>query len=451
MTDPEPDEADAGNDDDPRHRISDLAANVGHLAGNVTHLAAENVSHLAENVSHIAEDAWNLLDFRRRLVLAGLALRQGVRRMRGSLVPILTAGIAAWIAYVIAHWGLGHPTPFFAPIASWICLGFTYNRVPRKVLEIGAGVALGVVVGELILATVGAGGWQLALGLPIAALIARVLDRGDLFTIQAGVNAMVVVGMGTILGAAAGAGPSRFLDAVIGAGVALLFTVLFPGDIVYRPRRYVANLLAELATAYTMLAEGLREGNRERIRDAHAQLRGIQDIVEDARTVLQSSADIIRISPTLRRHRAQVDELGRQLELSTRAAHTTEMLLRQSRGVVDERGPLPIIAGLMDDTAATLNALSGSVRHWNTPKRARTLAIELAGKCAPGVANITDWRRNVLLSVMRSVAIDMLQLTGLSRIQAREYLPDAEGDLGGPEAVVTGDEGSAIWGAVRFD
>ena len=32
-------------------------------------------------------------------------------------------------------------------------------------------------------------------------------------------------------------------------------------------------------------------------------------------------------------------ELSRQLELSTRAAHTTEMLLRQSRGVVDDPAP----------------------------------------------------------------------------------------------------------------
>ncbi len=450
MTDPHPDETDAEPDNDQRRRISDLAANVTHLAGSVTHLAAENVTHLAENVSHLAEDAWNRLDFRRRLVLAGLGLRQGVRRMRGSLVPILTAGVAAWVAYAIAHELLGHPTPFFAPIASWICLGFTYNRVPRKVLEIGAGVALGVVIGELILAGFGAGGWQLALGLPIAALIARVLDRGDLFTIQAGVNAMVVVGMGTIVSPVTGAGPSRFLDALVGSGVALLLTVLFPGDIVYRPRRYVANLLAELATAYSMLAEGLRDGNRERLRDAHAQLRGVQGIVDDTNTVLKSSADIVRLSPTLRRYRTQVDELSRQLELGTRAAHTTEMLLRQSRGVVDERGPLPIIAGLLDDTAAALHAMSGSVRHWNIPKRARTLAIELAAKCAPGAANITDWRRNVLLSVMRSVAIDLLQLTGLSRVQARVYLPDAAGDIGGPEAVVTGDEGSAVWGAGDF-
>ncbi|MFT3832593.1 MAG: FUSC family protein [Micropruina sp.] len=461
-------ETHAEGGDDPRHRISDLAANVTHLAGNVTHRAAENVthlaenvthlagnvthraaenvSHLAENVTHLAEDAWNRVDFRRRLVLAELGLRQGLRRMRGSLVPILTAGFAAWIAYVIAHEALGHPTPFFAPIASWICLGFTYNRVPRKVLEIGAGVAIGVAIGELILATAGAGGWQLALGLPIAALIARVLDRGDLFTIQAGVNAMVVVGMGTMLSQMTGAGPSRLLDALIGAAVALLVTVLLPGDIVSRPRRYVANLLAELATTYTMLAEGLREGNRERLRDAHAQLRGVQTMVDDTRTAWQSSADIVGLSPTLRRYREQVDELGRQLDLSNRAVHTTEMLLRQSRGIVDEHGAMLDISSLMEQTAADLHAMSGSVRHWNPPHRARRLAIELAGRCAPGEASVTDWRRNVMLSVMRSMAIDLLQLTGLSRLQARGYLPDADGAADATDTALTGDEGSAVWG-----
>lgn len=64
------------------------------------------------------------------------------------------------------------PPPFFAPVAAWICLGFTYNRVPRKVLEIGAGAAIGVGLGEVILGTLGAGGWQLAIGLLVGALVA---------------------------------------------------------------------------------------------------------------------------------------------------------------------------------------------------------------------------------------------------------------------------------------
>ena len=120
------------------------------------------VNRLAANMSSLAEDAWNRLDFRRRLLLTGLGLRQGVRRMRGSLVPVLTASAAACIAYLIAHNLLGHPTPFFAPVAAWICLGFTYNRVPRKVLEIGAGATIGVAIGEVILLSLGAGAWQVA-------------------------------------------------------------------------------------------------------------------------------------------------------------------------------------------------------------------------------------------------------------------------------------------------
>lgn len=395
----------------------------------------------------IAEDAWNRLDPRRRLVLAGLWLRQGARRMRGSLVPVLSASLAAWLAHVVSHDVLGHATPFFAPVAAWICLGFTYNRVPRKVLEIGAGAAIGVGLGELILLWLGAGGWQLALGLCLAGLIARFLDRGDLFTIQSGVNAMVVIGMGTMVSQLTDAGPSRLVDALVGAAVALLFTVLLPGDQVIRPRRYVANLHTELATALTMIAEGLRSGNRERLRDAHAQLRGVQTILDDARTVWRSSADVVALNPALRRHRPQVDELGRQLELSTRAVHTVELLLRQTRGVVDEAGRAPEIAALLDEAHGTLQALAGAVRHWQPPGLARERAVALAADCAPGHVHVTDWRRSALVSVMRSVAIDLLQLTGLSRERARYHLPGTGSEVADAEARVVGDEPSEVWGS----
>ncbi|MEZ5090198.1 MAG: hypothetical protein R2719_11070 [Micropruina sp.] len=114
--------------------------------------------------------------------------------MRGSLKPILIAAVAAWLAYEFAHRVLGHPAPFMAPIAVWICLGFSHAWVPRKVLRSGPERRSGW-LHELILG-LGAGGWQLALGLAVAGPIARLLDRGDLFTMQSGVNAMVVIGNG---------------------------------------------------------------------------------------------------------------------------------------------------------------------------------------------------------------------------------------------------------------
>ncbi|MEZ5090199.1 MAG: hypothetical protein R2719_11075 [Micropruina sp.] len=150
-----------------------------------------------------------------------------------------------------------------------------------------------------------------------------------------------------------GAGLSRLLDALAGAGVALLFTPLQPGDLVRRPRRYVANVLTELAVMFGMLGQGLRTGNRESLRDAHAQLRGLHTILDDATTVWKSSAEIVPLNPAMRRYRVQMDELGRQLELSTRAVHTAEVLLRQSRGMVAEAGADVSGAQLMDDAAAT--------------------------------------------------------------------------------------------------
>lgn len=404
-------------------------------------------SALAANVSSLAEDAWNRLDYRRRLVLGGLSLRQGARRMRGSFVPIVTASAAAWIAYAVAHFGLGHPTPFLAPVAAWICLGFTYNRVPRKVLEIGLGAFIGVFIGELTLITVGAGGWQLALGLLVGALLARVLDQGELFTIQTGVNAMVVVGMGTVDVQQVNAGPARLLDALIGGGVALVLAVLLPGDVLNRPKRYLSNLLTEFARALEMLADGLRSANPQRLRDAHAQLRGVQRILDQADTVWKSSAQVVSLNIAMRRYLPQIHELGRQLDLSTRTLRTAEMLLRQSRGVVAETGPDLAVAQLVDDSSGTLYALAGSVLHWNPPWRARTRAKDLAADCGPETSQLADWRHTALLTVMRSMAIDLLQLTGLSRDQARRYLPGTGDRATGEEHGLGGDEASGVWGS----
>ena len=410
------------------------------------HPARRPASTLAANVSSLAEDAWNRLDYRRRLLLAGLSLRQGARRVRGSLMPVLTASAAAWIAYAIAHFGLGHPAPFFAPVAAWICLGFTYNRVPRKVLEIGAGAAIGVGIGELILINLGAGGWQLAIGLLGAALIARLVDQGDLFTIQAGVNAMVGISLGTLESQPAGAGPSRLIDALVGAGVALVLAILLPGDVLNRPRRYASSVLTEFARAFSMLAEGLCTGNAEWLRDAHAQLRGVDRIIEDARSAWRSSEQIVSLNPAMRRHRPQIDELGRQLDLSARAVRTGEMVLRQSRGMLAETGPDPGVAKLLDDSAATLHALAGSVLYWHPPWRARTSAKDLAADCGPDPSTLADWRHTALLTVMRSMAIDLLQLTGLSRQQARQYLPGTADRVVDEEFGVRGDEASGVWG-----
>ena len=70
---------------------------------------------------------------RRRLV--SIRLRQGRDRVRNAAVPVLVAAVAAGLAYAIAHYGLGHEAPVFAPIAAWVCLGFRHERELRRVAD----------------------------------------------------------------------------------------------------------------------------------------------------------------------------------------------------------------------------------------------------------------------------------------------------------------------------
>lgn len=383
----------------------------------------------------------NSRGLRGAIVLLRLRLRDGVRRARGSLVPVVQAGLGAALAFWIAQFVVGHPYPFLAPVAAWICLGFTKNRQPRKVAELGAGALLGVLIGEVIHLLIGAGAWQLGVVLVVAALAARLFDRGDMFTMQAGVNAMVVLATVALITS----DPiGRAVDAAIGAGVALLLAVVLPRDLTSRPRRHIRAVLTETATLLRMVSVGLRDGDVERLRDAASQLDGVRDILDYAQTVVSSSGQIVRLHPGLRRDQPMLSELERQGVLLGRLANTLELLIRQSRGVVDESGPQPVVAMLVAEAAAVVEAMVAAILHWEFPGEARRHAVSLAASCSPAAVMRSTWRSVALVSIMRSIAVDALQLTGLSRAQARLLLPDmAEAtDVGEAER---SEAASAIW------
>ncbi|MEK8227521.1 FUSC family protein [Oerskovia sp. M15] len=80
--------------------------------------------------------------------------------------------------------------------------------------ELAIGVAVGVGLGDLIVHFIGSGWWQVTVVLATSALVARFIDRGALLATQAGVQAIVIVG----LPATQTGGPGgRLVDALVGA------------------------------------------------------------------------------------------------------------------------------------------------------------------------------------------------------------------------------------------
>lgn len=146
-------------------------------------------------------------------------------------------------AYAFAEYVLGHTGPLFAATSSLIALGFSRDPRLRRVVEVGLGCTIGIVVGDLLLHWLGAGIWQAAVVLLFSILLARFLDSGTIFTTQLGLQSLLVV----LLPAPAGGPFTRSIDAVVGGVCALLVTFLIPKDPRREPRNDVKTLLHELA------------------------------------------------------------------------------------------------------------------------------------------------------------------------------------------------------------
>lgn len=379
-------------------------------------------------------------------------LRAGWSRVRGAVGPNTQAALAATAAYLICRHLLGQPAPIFAAIACYLCLGFSRNRRPRRVLEIGLGASFGVLIGEVVARWWGFDWWQLLLILLLAPLWARLVDGSDLMTFQSAINAMIVASFSTLVSATAQQPISfvRWIDALVGAAVALVVTVALPSSIITRPRRQTSAALATLSDAMAAIGRGLSEGDADEITAAAGHLAVARGQLTSARTSQTSSADIAALNPAMRAERHELAELDRLVEVSGRLHISLSMLMRQARSLVVRSGASERAGALVTEGADSLRHLSSAIGHWNKPVLARQEAVALGRGLAPlEIVAADDWRATTLVGVLRSVVVDLLQLTGLSVAQARATLvegPRSEAEAGD----VTRVDGSSLWGTTSF-
>lgn len=110
--------------------------------------------------------------------LLGSPVKDGVLRVRMASFAILQCGIAAAIAWLIAENLLGHPKPFFAPIAAVVCLGLSDTQRLRRMVELALGVSIGVGIAEVLVSEIGNGWWQISLVVLLAMSVAQLLGGG---------------------------------------------------------------------------------------------------------------------------------------------------------------------------------------------------------------------------------------------------------------------------------
>lgn len=353
-------------------------------------------------------------------VTAEARARQGWARVHASWFWILQAAVAGTIAYAVAFYAFGHTHPFFAPVSTWVALGFSRDRSTRRVAELAVGVALGVGFGELMVRLIGSGIWQMGVVLAVSALVGRFVDRAPLITTQAGVQAIVIMTLPALTGGPFG----RWVDAVVGGVIGLLVVVLTPTD----PRRHLHRqaraATEELAGMLHTLARGLRTGTVADVEDALLRGRTSQPALDEWRESAGTARDLARVSPATWRHR---DELTRSVSaavLLDRAVRNARVLIRRAVTAVEDGQRTELAAELLEAVARAADALAEAFGAGRDPARARAALRAVAERLDPYAMGSDDWQAQSLVLLARSLVVDLLEAAGTDPAEARAVLPE---------------------------
>ena len=342
-----------------------------------------------------------------------------LRRYGWHLAQCATAAAVAWL---LARYGLGHRQPFFAPVAAIVSLGLSYQQRLQRVAEVTVGVALGVLIGDLFVEVFGVGAIQVFVVVGLAMSLALLLDAGPLLVTQAGVQSAIVATLAP--GPVAGVG--RWLDAVCGGVVALVAAAVVPGSPLCRPRQEAAAVLRELASWCQDGARAVRELDEELAYATLARARDSEGQLDDVQAAASDGLSIARSSPWRRGHRSDLLAMSALSVLLDRAVRNGRVLLRRVAVVVRRRESLDEqILDLLAALADAIVAIATDLDQRRDSDASRDLLAQVA-RDSSTVAVGASLSGDVVLAQVRSMVVDLLELTGLDADAARALIPPTQ-------------------------
>lgn len=346
------------------------------------------------------------------------SLRTRANRVKSKAWHIGQCAVAAAIAWFIASDLVHHQAPVFAPIVAVVSLGLTYAQRLRRVAEITVGVAIGLAVADLFLAVFGTGPLQIGVIVVCAMTTALLLDPGGLLVMQATVQSIFVVA----LVATPGAAVNRWFDAVIGGAVALVAAAVVPAAALHRPRTQAAIVVETIATLLRDAAQCTRDGDIARAAKVLAQARATDGPLRELQAAASEGLSVIASSPFRRGERESVRSVADLVDPLDRAMRSTRVLVRRAALTTTKHIRVPrSYAVVLDDLADAVGIVARVLGENASASMGR------GGIVAVGQAT-ADLERgllstDVLLAQIRSVVVDMLQVTGMTYEDAVAAIP----------------------------
>lgn len=335
------------------------------------------------------------------------ASSRAFRRIAADIWPLLQGTAAATTAWVIARYAFGWPEPFFAPIAALVALNTSQGERGLNALRLLQGVIVGIVMGEIVLTALGTDFGSMALAVFSATAFARGLGGNRVVIAQAAVGAILTVALGHNE-----AGWERLRDALVGAGVALVFSqLLFSPEPLALLRRAEMQLLARMVEGLALTALALRDDDDALAAQAIGVLRALPDELGELRRVRRVSANVARrtlVGRSRRRMVVQENENANHLDLlcvsSLQLARVVPSMTATGRQVLEQP-----VRELMD----ILGALADDLGDREARQRTADRAFAVATTIGPGDAD-ADASLAAGVIAVRAFALDLIVFAGVT-------------------------------------
>ncbi|MET7307653.1 MULTISPECIES: FUSC family protein [unclassified Streptomyces] len=224
-----------------------------------------------------------------------------VKLVRRTTEPVaaqtLRSTAAAVIAYVVAVWTLPLPAPLTAPLTALLVVQVTlYATLTTGIRRVNS-VVVGVLIAIGFSALVGLTWWSLGLTIFSSLIIGRMV-RVDEFVPEVAISAMLVLGVSQIAYTAW----DRVLETLIGAGVGLLFNLLFAPPVwVQTAGASIDTLAREMGRMFRAMGEEI--GGHISVPQAAARLHDARRLDHDIVAVdasLRQAEESLMLNPRVR-------------------------------------------------------------------------------------------------------------------------------------------------------
>jgi uncharacterized membrane protein YgaE (UPF0421/DUF939 family) len=259
------------------------------------------------------------------------------RRGRQAAWRAMRLTVPAVIAYVVARLIWPHTQPLTGPLTALlvvqVSLFATLTTGLRRVVSVVSGVVLAVLLSSVVDLT----WWSLGTVIALAIITGQVLRLGENL-LEVPISAMLVLGVSSAESAAA----SRVGETLVGAGVGVLATVLFPPPVQTRGAgAAVEQVATRTATVLERVADELAEATADQPAVWLEEVRRLSRSVMRADRALQEAEDSRRLNPRAMGTEDALPMLRRDLDALEHTAVALRQLFRAVSDAVRSRTPQP--------------------------------------------------------------------------------------------------------------